>query len=84
MLAGHLRTGRIAPISSFTLYFYCTSEQICLCLNSEKSNNIIASWKIISIAQLKELEILKLVVIQKYSLHVYLHNNTESRLLFIK
>lgn len=49
MLAGHLGTARMGPTSSFTWYFYCTSEQICECLNNEKSNNIIANWKVISI-----------------------------------
>lgn len=48
LLSGHVGTARIGPTSSFTWYFYCTSEKICQCLN-EKSNNIIANWEVNSI-----------------------------------
>lgn len=45
----YLGTARVGPTSSFTWYFYCTCEHICQCLDSEHSNNVIASWKVISI-----------------------------------
>lgn len=58
-LAGHLGAERIGPTSTFTQYFYCTSEQIFWRLSSESSGNTIASCKVISIPQLKELNLLK-------------------------
>lgn len=82
-LAEHVGAGRIGPTSSFTQYFYCTSEQNFWCLNSESSGNIIESFKVTSMPQLKELNLLKSVVIQTYNLHFYVYKNIESRLLFV-